>query len=390
MNIFLKRSKREVTTMIQIKVIKATYIAKFIAFALAITALIAVIVIVTKGLTMNKSIQAFSYSSENSINYTKDNEIYEFIISRTIPTIDVVMNEKKSFELYKSYIINIAKSIIKIDPKNPGTFLSSEIPLLGLVDKTRLNANVNGELGKLIEDNKGVDNKTIQSRGDDIFGDEKTTLNTNVNISKPAIIIYHTHTTEAFTPIENQKYKESGYHKTLDNNYNVCRVGEEIKNYIEKNFGIAVLHDMTVHDYPSYNNSYKRSKPTIEGLIKKYTSAEIIIDLHRDAFQEDIKDIRKKMVVDVSGVKAAKIMFVIGKANPHWKDNYNFSSKVKQKIEEMAPGITKEILARDKIIYNQDISNKALLIEIGADCNTLDEVLVSAKIVAKALGEMLK
>ena len=380
------------TTMIQIKVIKATYIAKFITFILAIVSLIVIGVLVTKGLTMDKSIQAFSYDSEDSINYTKNNEIYEFIISRTIPTIEVVMNEKKSFETYKNFVINISKSIIKIDPKSPGTFLTSEIPLLGLVDKTRLSANVNGESGKVIEDNKEADNKTIQSRGDDIFGDEKPALNANVNPSKPSIIIYHTHTTEAFTPTETQKYSEAGYHKSLDKNYNICRVGEEIKNNIEKNFGIAVLHDMTVHDYPSYNNSYRMSKPTIEKLIKKYPSAEIIIDLHRDAFPEgvDLNAMRKKMVVDVAGKKAAKIMFVVGKANPHWKDNYNLSSKVKQEMEQIAPGITRETLARDKSLYNQEISNKAILIEVGADCNTLDEVLVSANIVAKALGKMLK
>jgi stage II sporulation protein P len=88
--------------------------------------------------------------------------------------------------------------------------------------------------------------------------------------------------------------------------------------------------------------------------------------------------------------KAAKIMFVVGKSNPHWQENYYLSSKLNQRIEELYPGLTRKIFLGQNLIYNQDISNKAVIIEIGAQINTLDEVLASSRMVAKGIGELLK
>jgi len=225
--------------------------------------------------------------------------------------------------------------------------------------------------------------------GTEFFGLEPLDIS-KIDRENPAVIILHTHATESYTPTPNNNYVMIGDYRTVDREYSVCRVGEEIKNCIEKYYGFAVVHDTTLHDYPSYNDSYDRSKPTTEELIKKYPNAKLIIDLHRDAFEDEDGTARDKMVSQIYEEKAAKVMFVVGKSNPHWQENYYLSLKLNQRIEEIWPGLTRQIYATNWGLYNQDISNKMVLVEIGCVYNTLEESLVSAKVVAKAIGDMLK
>jgi stage II sporulation protein P len=69
---------------------------------------------------------------------------------------------------------------------------------------------------------------------------------------------------------------------------------------------------------------------------------------------------------------------------------YNLALKLNQKISQLFPKIVKPIDVAKGRVYNQDISKNCILIEIGASCNTLEEVLASARMVGKAIGEMVK
>ena len=68
------------------------------------------------------------------------------------------------------------------------------------------------------------------------------------------VLIVHTHATESFTK-DGEDYVESSKYRTLDEHYNMVRVGEELAGVLES-YGITVLHDRTLHDYPSYTGSY--------------------------------------------------------------------------------------------------------------------------------------
>jgi stage II sporulation protein P len=129
----------------------------------------------------------------------------------------------------------------------------------------------------------------------------------------------------------------------------------------------------------------------MENLLKKYPDVKMVIDLHRDAVT-DVKKDKPTVTASIGEEQAAKILFCIGKSNPHWQENYFLASKLDQKMEELYKGISKGqgFYWGNNLIYNQDISNKALLIEIGAQCNTLDEALVSSRMLAKSIGELLE
>lgn len=349
--------------------------------AAVMIAILVIAIFLALGFLPKGKVQAVAPESENSA----AEDIYKLILDRTLPLVGVSMNEGMDTELSGPLGYNLFKYITKIDIKNPRTYLDSEIPLLGMVDINTLSGNVDGIPGKAGEVNEG--NPPVDD-GRENF-DDKPVVNPNVDPNNPAVLIYHTHATESFIPTPKYNYKIMGDHRSLEREFNVCRIGLEVKNYLEAYYGLGVVQETTLHDNPTYKDSYKKSRPTAENLLKKYPNAAFLIDIHRDAFADD-NAAREKMVISIRGEQAAKVLFVIGKRNPHWQENYYLAQKLNQKIEELYPGLSKGIRVKENSIYHQDISNKGLLIEIGSECNTMEESMVSAKMVARSIGQLLK
>ena len=208
--------------------------------------------------------------------------------------------------------------------------------------------------------------------------------------NKKDIIIYHTHTCESYTPTENYNYEQTGTYRTTDLNYTVARVGDELTDYLT-NYGYNVVHDKTYHDYPAYTGSYSRSMDTITNIMNNGTNAQMIIDLHRDAVGSNSNYAPK---VKIGEEYAAQLMFVIGTdgggmEHPNWQRNLKFAVAVQQKANEMYPGLFKPIILRNSR-YNQNVSDAATIIEVGATGNTMEECLTSMKYLSKVFSEIVK
>ena len=107
-----------------------------------------------------------------------------------------------------------------------------------------------------------------------------------VNIALPAegpqILIVHTHGSEAYTPDGTDIYEPSDNNtRTLDENYNVVRVGDEMERVFTE-LGLTVVHDRTLYDYPKYNGAYDRSAEAVQRYLEQYPSIKIVLDVHRD------------------------------------------------------------------------------------------------------------
>lgn len=206
-------------------------------------------------------------------------------------------------------------------------------------------------------------------------------------INKKDIIIYHTHTCESYTPTKENNYEASGNFRTIDSNYNISRVGQELEKNLSDMFNVN--HNTTYHDYPAYSGSYTRSLATIKSLIPENYSG-LIIDLHRDALGNNSNYAPK---VQIGDEVAAQIMFVIGTnggglTHLNWERNLKTAIKIQEKANEMYPGLFKPIILRDSR-YNQHVSDGACIIEVGATGNTLEECNISMKYLAKVLEEVL-
>lgn len=217
----------------------------------------------------------------------------------------------------------------------------------------------------------------------------KEPLNFQFNKKKDEVLIYHTHTTESY--ISNISQLNSLVStRSMDSSHSVVRVGDELTKNLEKSFGIQVVHNTTVHDYPDFNKAYANSLKTVTAVLKKDSDIKIAIDLHRDAIAGN----KLREVTNVKGKNAAKIMFVVATGenknnHPNWKENFKLALKLQEKLNEMCPELTLPIFL-SKNRFNQHVSKGALLIEIGGDGNLMDECLESTKYLAKAINNVIK
>ncbi len=217
----------------------------------------------------------------------------------------------------------------------------------------------------------------------------KELLTPDIDINTENILIFHTHASESYTSSEKYTYKPTGNFRTTDKNYSVIRVGRELDNQLTS-YGYKVIHNETLHDYPSYSGSYTNSLKTVTEILEKNENIDIVIDLHRDA----IADTSYAPTVKIGDEYAAQIMFVIGGngskiKHENWAQNLKFAVKIQETANKLYPGLFKPIILRYSG-YNQHVSKAAVIIEVGATGNTLDQTLVSMKYLAKAMDEALK
>ncbi len=234
----------------------------------------------------------------------------------------------------------------------------------------------------------------IHNRSEKSF--DETLFETPCNLSltpgsAPQVLIVHTHGSEAYTMPPGEEYVPSGDCRTTDTTCSVVRVGTEIASVLEA-AGISVLHDKTLHDYPQYSGAYDRSLSTMEDYLSRYPTISLVLDVHRDAVTDSAGNMYK-VVSGVAGLNAAQMAFVIGTdggglSHPNWQENLRLAAAIQQTIADDYPTLMRPITVRNSR-YNQHTTTGTLLIEMGAAGNSLDEALLSARVLADAILETI-
>lgn len=209
---------------------------------------------------------------------------------------------------------------------------------------------------------------------------------------EPAVLIIHTHGTEAYSPTADASYTPSGDYRTLDENYNMISIGDAVAAVLEAN-GISVIHDRSCHDHPSYNGSYTSARKSIAQYLEDYPSIRMVLDIHRDAVTTDSgQQLTTSATVD--GQPSSQIMLVIGtdasgNHHPNWQTNLSLALKLTAQLERSYPGITRPIYLRSER-FNMDMTSGSLLVEVGASGDTHEQALVAAEAFAKALVSLAR
>lgn len=209
--------------------------------------------------------------------------------------------------------------------------------------------------------------------------------------SEPQVLIMHTHATESYEPYERDFYDSSFNSRTTDPTMNMAAVGEAIAEQLEA-AGISVLHDTTMHDYPSYNDSYDRSRETVQKILAENPSIKIVLDIHRDAIERENGE-RIAPVAEINGRNAAQVMIISGCDDgtmnmPNYLKNFRFASLLQQQLESDYAGLTRPILF-DYRKYNQDLTTGSILIEVGGHANSVDQAVYSGELIGKSLVRCL-
>ena len=224
----------------------------------------------------------------------------------------------------------------------------------------------------------------------DLAAAAEAAVNITLPSEGPQILIVHTHATEAYTPDGTDVYTASDQSRTLEEEDNMLRVGDEMERVFTE-MGLSVVHDRTLHDYPQYNGAYTRSKTTVEQYLEQYPSIKIVLDVHRDALVGEDGTVYKA-VTRIDGVDTAQVMLVIGHgqdgSNPHWMENLTLACKLQSSMNTLYPTLARPMAFRASS-YNQELSTGSLLVEVGTHGNTLQEALAGARLFARSAGQVL-
>jgi len=210
-------------------------------------------------------------------------------------------------------------------------------------------------------------------------------LKGTLNKAKPRVLIYHSHTSEAYATSDSDTSKTNS---SSDQTRNVCAVGDVISEELESKYGISVIHDKTVNDKPDYTVAYKKSGVTLDKYLKKYEKFDLIIDLHRDSFED-----KKAVTTEINSENVAQFMFVVTRQNPRYAKQKKLIDSMVEISNKLFPDLLRgqPIFFHDWGIgfYNQNRSDNALLIEVGTYTNSIDEVKNTGKYLSRIIAEQL-
>lgn len=223
----------------------------------------------------------------------------------------------------------------------------------------------------LVSNFYAVDNTTVLKEEymnlDDLLYKD---LSVNKGAEGPQILIYHTHSQEGFAD------SVPG-----DPSTTIVGAGEKLARILTEEYGFKVLHHTGEYDVANRDYAYNNSLPEIEKILEENPTIEVVIDLHRDEMKEG-----KKLVIDLQGKPTARFMFFNGMShirdkgdisyleNPYIQENLAFSFQTQVAANEYYPGIARRIYLK-AYRYNMHLKPKSMLIELGAQTNTVEEIM---------------
>jgi stage II sporulation protein P len=344
------------------------------------------LIIFLLGLILPKRINA--YNEEKYPNY-----FYINVINNVLPVIKCSTKEGQNTNSENSMKFE-ALSLLGVDIINPISIIVKEIPYLNIneVIPDVNNASKEDKNSKPfvitpfnLGDNQ-ISKSVAEVKDSGVVANlYNPNLKKTLNNAKPEVLIYHSHTTEAYLTSEKDTTKTTF---NTDETRNVCAVGDAIEKELEEKYGIAVIHDKTLHNVGDYNAAYKKSGVTLDKYIKEYGDFKLIIDLHRDSVNN-----KNSVTTKINGENVAQFMFVVADKNPKYAKQEKLINSMIGISNKLYPTLLRKLNVTVNHwgigFYNQNRSDNAVLIEVGAYSNTIDEAKNTGKYLSGIIAEQL-
>ncbi len=314
--------------------------------------------------TLDQSIFTLLYSVENhpySLYLEEDLEVSPFSLRSFV---DVTMNdfrhvlgkELPGFSTYKQTVIIANEQFETMT----GLFHESGPPI-----------------EDILEDREAIDPEGEKER--------KSTK----DIKTKTVFLYSSHNRESFLPhLPKETNPDRAYHKEV----NITKVTERLASQLEER-GIGALYDKTditsiLHEKGwTYAKSYDASRPIVQEALAKHDSLRYVFDIHRDSLPYD------KTSFKSDGKTYASFLFVVGAEHKHYEKNLKLATELHHKLEERLPGISRGVITKEgpnsNGIYNQDLLENAVLIEVGGYDNDLKEMYRSIDLFAEVVADLV-
>ena len=306
---------------------------------------------------------SFSYSFYYSLRRNKDINNSNFIKS--------LVRMGNSNNLYNNKLINVVNSTINfithVDITKPSSIIASYVSKTNNYNSITLEHN---------DDYSNLEElKKISSYIEDPY---------KVDISKPIIYLYNTH------QLENYNNKNLSIYNITPN---VLMASYILKEKLNKNGISTIVEDTNLSEFLNLNHwnyasSYKATRMLLLEKMNKYDSLKYFIDIHRDSVNREISTVK------ISNQNYARILFVVGLEHNKYQKNLDFTNKLNDISNKLYPGLSRGVLKKSGEgvdgIYNQDVNENVILIEIGGIDNNIEEVLNTINALCDILQRYIK
>ncbi|QNF26296.1 stage II sporulation protein P [Metabacillus elymi] len=291
-----------------------------------------------------------------------------------------------------SILFKVATSI---NPDDPRSLLGRELPGFSLYDSEIVVAGNGTNYTNMPYESPPPTEVLEQEREASInkndvvnpSGEEPKAPPTLTTGDKKVVYIYNTHNTESYLPLlEGETDPNSAIHSEA----NVTIVSELLgKELLSEGIGSQIestdIQQNVKQKGWNYAKSYKASRTIVESAMATNQNIKYLIDIHRDSQRKGIT------TININSKSYAKIAFVIGGDNPNAEKNEQLAKELHALLDEKYPGLSRGIFEQKgkgvNGVYNQDLSNNALLLEFGGVDNNLEELKNTVAAVSDVFSE---
>lgn len=365
------------------------YLDYFYKKIIIIVVIIVALFIITGILTTTKPSSRLSSSIFSSWTGNVENSLFLQLFCMENNSFYLFLDDEKGRPKLSESILNVITSIKMTDMKS---FLSYEIPGFstyenkviiageGIDEITNYVDESGPPLENVLQERKAIADADKATDTDKENQKEKPTLTTD---GRKVVFIYSTHNRESFLPhLPEEEDPGNAYHGEV----NITKISERIAKTLEGN-GIGTTVDFT--DFMSvlnekgwkYWRSYDASRPVVQEAIAQNEHIQYIFDVHRDSLP------RNKTTKKINGKNYAQVLFVVGAENKNYEKNLTLATKLHHLLKDKYPGLSKGVITKEgpnsNGVYNQDLNDNTLLMEIGGYENTLEEMYLTADVIAE-------
>lgn len=303
------------------------------------------------------------------------------------------LDEQSSSPKLSNLFFKLSSNINLDDPRS---LLGRELPFFSLFDRKILVAgegtnytNMPIESAPPLEILTAEQEATLQNIEEikKANNDKKTDTPLNTTGDRKVVYIYFTHNRESYLPyLKGVTNPDSAQHSKI----NVTNIGDKLKESLEnRGIGTTVeksdIQENLTKKGLKYWQSYKESREVVQAATGSNRDLTYLIDIHRDSKRKE------KTTKEINGKTYAKLAFIIGPEHSDYEKNLRFANELHKRLEEKYKGLSRGIFPQQgpgyNGVYNQDLSENAILIEFGGVDNTFEELNRSADALAEVFSD---
>lgn len=242
-------------------------------------------------------------------------------------------------------------------------------------DYAQITAESGPPLERVLKDKEAIDSTEEEKK-------------TTIDISEKIVFLYNSHNRESFLPhLPTEKDANDAYHEEV----NITKVSDKLVSLLEA-AGIGAQKDETDISEQlnergwSFGRSYDVTREVVQEAMASSNTLQYFFDIHRDSLPRD------KTTVTIEEKDYASLLFVIGLEHKNYEKNLELATLLHEKLNESYPNISRGVITKQGAnangIYNQDLNEQAILIEMGGPENTLDEMYDTSEVFADIFSDV--